>query len=198
MDTECPDLEEKYLAGINPREQSGFSCDERDWERFRRPVIAPINRNGTFLDIGCANGLLMESVVQWAAQEGYTVEPYGLDVSEKLVALARQRLPKWRDRIFTGNALDWHPPLRFDFVRTELVYVPRHQRHLYAERLLSRIVAPGGVLIVCSYGSTRSEGERIEPLINEFAAWGLSIEGVRDVVSADHGFVITRVVWIRK
>jgi SAM-dependent methyltransferase len=191
-------LEEKYLAGSNPREQSGFSRDECDWEHFRRPVISPVNRDGSFLDIGCANGLLMECVVRWAAQDGYTVEPYGLDISEKLVALARQRLPQWRDRIFTGNALEWYPPLRFDFVRTEMVYVPRHQRHLYAKRLLSRFVAPGGVLVVCSYGSTRREGARIEPLVDEFDAWGLPIEGMHDVASPDSEFVITRVVWIRK
>jgi hypothetical protein len=48
--------EAKYLAGSNPRLQSGFGRDERDWERFRRPVVAPIDRDGSFLDIGCANG----------------------------------------------------------------------------------------------------------------------------------------------
>jgi hypothetical protein len=45
------------------------------------------------------------------------------DFSEKLAGLARERLPHWRERIFTGNALVWEPPARFDFVRTELVYV---------------------------------------------------------------------------
>jgi hypothetical protein len=34
--------EAKYLAGANPRQQSGFGRDERDWERFRRPLVAPI------------------------------------------------------------------------------------------------------------------------------------------------------------
>jgi hypothetical protein len=112
--------EAKYLAGTNPRQQSGFGRDERDWERFRRPIVAPIETDGSFLDIGCANGLLMESVVTWAREDGHLVEPYGLDISEKLAELARQRLPQWRDRIFVGNARFWEPPARFDFVRTEL------------------------------------------------------------------------------
>src|SRR5262245_31790116 len=56
----------KSLAGTDPRQRSGFGRDARDWERFRRPVVAPIDRDGTFLDIGCANGLLMESVAKWA------------------------------------------------------------------------------------------------------------------------------------
>ena len=165
---------------------------------FRRPVTVPINRNGTFLDVGCANGLLMESVVQWAAEDGHAIEPYGLDISQKLAALARQRLPEWRERIFTGNALNWDAPFRFDFVRTELVYVPCDQRRIYAERLLDKVVAPGGTLIVCSYGSSRPEGVRSEPLVDEFAAWGLPIDGIHDIVSPEYGFVITRVVWVRK
>jgi hypothetical protein len=108
--------EAKYLAGTNPRQQSGFGRDERDWERFRRPVVAPIETDGSFLDIGCANGLLMEGVFAWARADGHLVEPYGLDISEKLAELARQRLPRWRERIFVGNALFWKPPARYDLL----------------------------------------------------------------------------------
>jgi hypothetical protein len=74
--------EAKYRAGTNPRQQSGFGRDERDWERFRRAGATSIDRDGSFLDIGCANGLLMESVVTWAREGGYRVEPSGLDISE--------------------------------------------------------------------------------------------------------------------
>jgi SAM-dependent methyltransferase len=190
--------EEKYLAGTNPRQQSGFGRDERDWERYRRVVTNPIDRAGTFLDIGCANGLLMESVVRWAKQNGHSIEPYGLDISLKLTELARRRLPPWGDRIFAGNALSWSAPFRFDFVRTEMVYVPNHLRRRYVERLLEQVVARGGCLIVCSYGSSRPEGSRIEPLLDEFRAWGLSVAAVHDVVSPEHGFVITRAISVAR
>jgi len=196
FDAERSRLERAYLAGTNPRQQSGFGRDERDWERFRRPVAAPVAKDGTYLDIGCASGLLMESVARWAAEDGHRVEPYGLDISEKLARLARERLPAWRDRIFAGNALFWEPPRRFDYVRTEMVYVPRHRRREYLERLLARMVAPGGRLIVCSYGSSRPEGARAEPLADEIRDWGFSVDGIHDVVSPEHGFVITRVVAI--
>ena len=186
--------ETNYLAGTNPRLQSGFGRGKCDWERFRRPVAAPVDRDGSFLDIGCANGLLMESVVAWAREDGYHVEPYGLDISAKLVELARKRLPQWRDRIFVGNALFWEPTARFDFVRTELVYVPRSRRREYAERLLDQFLAPGGRLIVCSYGSSRLHGDRAETLTDEISAWGVPIHRVFDVGSPEHGFVITRVI----
>lgn len=186
--------ESKYLAGTNVRQQSGFGRDERDWERFRRVVVAPINRDGTLLDIGCANGLLMESVVMWAGQDGHRVEPFGLDISARLAALARRRLPHWRDRIFVGNALFWEPAARFDYVRTELVYVPTTRRREYCHRLLQRFVAPGGRLILCSYGSSRPDGARAEPLVDELRAWGLPFDDLHDVTSPEHDFVITRVV----
>ena len=186
--------ETKYLAGTNPRQQSGFGRDATDWARFRRSVVAPIDRDGSFLDIGCANGLLMESVVAWAREGGHQIEPFGLDISETLAELARQRLPQWRERIFVGNALLWEPPIRFDFVRTELVYVPLSRRREYASRLLQRFVAPGGRLIICSYGSSRAEGDRAEPLVDELRGWGISVHSVDEVVSSEHGFVITRVV----
>jgi hypothetical protein len=139
----------------------------------------------------------MESVVAWARQAGHSVEPYGLDISEKLAELARRRLPQWRDRIFVGNALFWEPPSRFDFVRTELVYVPPSRRREYAERLLQRFVAPGGRLLICSYGSSRPEGDRADTLVDEIRGWGLAVHGVDDAVSPEHGFVVTRVVSCR-
>jgi len=68
------------------------------------------------------------------------VEPYGLDLSPQLVALARRRLPHWADRIWQGNALYWTPPRRFDYVRTGLDYVPRNRRADYIEHLLNHVV----------------------------------------------------------
>jgi hypothetical protein len=125
-----------YLAGANPRAQSGHSGDPRRWEGARRPILAAVDADGTFLDVGCANGHLMECLREWAAQDGCALEPYGLDISPELVDLARRRLPHWTDRIWVGNALTWTPPHRFDYVRTSLDYVPRPRRGEYIAHLL--------------------------------------------------------------
>ena len=64
----------------------------RPAERARRPIVSAIDRDGTFLDVGCANGLLMESLATWAGEEpveetlrswGYTVagEAEGVDTN---------------------------------------------------------------------------------------------------------------------
>ena len=105
----------------------------------------------------------------------HPIEPYGLDFSARLVELARARLPQWADRLFVGDALEWEPPRRFDFVRTELVYAPEERRRELVERLLERVVAPGGRLIVCGYGSPRS-GIPTDPVRRILREWGYEPE----------------------
>jgi SAM-dependent methyltransferase len=160
--------EEHYLASEDPRRQSGFGGDEERWEAARRPIAEAITDPGSFLDVGCANGYLLESLVRWSA---HPIEPYGLDFSVRLVELARTRLPQWRDQFFVGDALEWEPPRRFDFVRTELVYAPEERRRALVKRLLERVVAPGGRLIVCGYGSPRS-GIPTDPVRRILREWG--------------------------
>jgi SAM-dependent methyltransferase len=145
--------EEHYLRGEDPRAQSGFGGDEARWKAARRPIAEAVDRPGSFLDVGCANGYLLESLVRWSR---HRLEPYGLDSAPALVELARERLPRWADRIFLGDAPTWELPQRFDFVRTELVYAPKRRQAELVERLLADVVAPGGRLIVCGYGSPRS------------------------------------------
>ena len=85
------------------------------------------------------------------------------------------RLPQWADRLFVGDALAWEPPRRFDFVRTELMYAPQERRRELVGQLLARVVAPGGRLIVCGYGSPRS-GIPTDPVRGILRGWGYEPE----------------------
>ena len=160
-------LEEHYLRAPTPEGQSGKRGDAADWELSRRLVVRPVHHDGTFLDLGCANGLLTESVHRWAAEEGRRLDPYGLDASERLLALARRRLPHWHDRFFLGDALTWTPPHRFDFVHTMVDLVPPRRRPEWLRRVLQDYVAPGGRLIVRDYLGI---GDRLR-------SWGLPVAG---------------------
>jgi SAM-dependent methyltransferase len=121
-----------YLSAETPEGGSGSSRDAAGWERSRSLVADAVESGQSFLDIGCANGHLMESMARWSG-----VEPYGLEISPGLAELARERLPHWADRIWVGNALGWQPPCRFDVVRTGLDYVPAPRRRNLVEHLLS-------------------------------------------------------------
>ena len=110
----------------------------------------------------------MESLAAWAAADGRVVEPYGVEISARLADLARARLPHWADRIWTGNAMTWAPPRRFDVVRTGLDYVPPRRRAEFVERLLAEVVAPGGRLVV---GVFNEEKDR-ETVADTLRSWG--------------------------
>lgn len=137
-----------YLASDDPRAQSGKSGDEVDWRWSRELVLDACGRDAAVLDAGCANGYLMESLERWGRERGMAISVFGLDISPRLVALARKRLPHWADRIAIGNVMTWSPPRRFDVVHTGLDYVPAARRRDLVERILGELVVPGGRLVL--------------------------------------------------
>jgi len=141
-------LASAYLLEDDPRWQSGFDGDSKLWREARELVAAPVNKDGTFLDIGCATGYLMECLQVWALERGHSLIMYGLELSPALVAAARQRTPALASHIFEGNVLDWVPPRRFTFVHTGLEYVPASRQSWLVRHLLDVFVEPGGRLIV--------------------------------------------------
>jgi hypothetical protein len=50
-------LERAYLEASDPRGESGFLGDAAHWERARRLIVSAIDRDGTFLDAGEAEGV---------------------------------------------------------------------------------------------------------------------------------------------
>jgi 2-polyprenyl-3-methyl-5-hydroxy-6-metoxy-1,4-benzoquinol methylase len=159
-------LEPAYLRGATPQEGSGFGGDTGEWRQARWHITEAITGDGTFLDVGCANGLLMESVAAWCAERGLAVEPYGVDISPALAELARQRLPQWAGRIWAGNAASWRPPdgQRFDYVHILLDCVPRARRADLIRHHLAHTARPGtGRLLVSDYAADPAAGHPAAP-----------------------------------
>jgi SAM-dependent methyltransferase len=185
-----------YLAGDNPRAQSGQSGDGAQWEHARSLIADAIDRDGTFLDVGCASGLLMECVERWAGDRGWAVAPYGLDIAPEMADLARRRLPRWADRIYVGNAISWVPPMRFDFVRTGLEYVPVRRRLDLVDRLLREVVAPGGRLIIGTHNEERDDIRAEVSQEEQVAGWGFRIAGRSERPHYRDSRRVYRVLWI--
>jgi 2-polyprenyl-3-methyl-5-hydroxy-6-metoxy-1,4-benzoquinol methylase len=152
-------LDGAYLRADTPQGGSGFGGDAVEWRAARSMLCDAVDADVTFLDVGCANGLLMESIVEWCAERGHRVEPYGLDISEPLVERARQRLPQWSDRIWVGDALGWvHPDgMRFEVVHVLLDAVRDERWRDLVDHLLAGVVAPGGRLLVSQYNQVSPE-----------------------------------------
>lgn len=171
-----------YLGAETPEGGSGSSRDAAGWGYARSLIADAVEAGQTFLDVGCANGHLMESMARWAR-----VEPFGLEISPELAALACRRLPQWTDRIWVGNVVDWDPPQRFDVVRASLDYVPAPRRR----HLVERVLTYAGRLVIGVFNEERE----VCSLEDEVAAWGFEISG-RSERDHPHPRLAYRAFWL--
>jgi SAM-dependent methyltransferase len=146
-------LEGYYLKQTDPILQSGFHGGPVRWRAERGPILEAIESDGDLLDIGCANGHLLECLVAWGREKGLELTPFGLDIGPQLIQLAKGRLPRFADNLQVGNAWDWQPARRFQYVYGLYDCVPVDYLAEYTERLLQRVVARGGRLTLGAYGS---------------------------------------------
>ena len=182
-----------YLAADNPYAQAGHGGDAATWEASRGFIADVIHRSGTFLDAGCASGILMESVQRWGAAKNLIIEPYGLDIVPEFVERARNRLPQWADRIFVGNIRYWQPEDdRFDFVLIRPEYAPASRRAEMVRHLLNHVLKPGGRLIVF-VGTEETEKRSVEASIT---ISGIPVHGRVEIPHPKDQRVVRRLFWI--
>jgi len=77
----------------------GFRC----WEKMRYFISRSINKNGSILDIGCANGFLLRCLQEWC---DYKLEPYGIDKNQKLINQAKELFPSQAKNFICENLSD--------------------------------------------------------------------------------------------
>ncbi len=146
-------LEASYLKEDDPIRQSGFSGGAERWRAERGPILDAITTDGDLLDVGCANGYLLECLVKWGSERGLNLVPHGLDYGHRLIELAKRRLPEYADNFHVGNAWDWRPQRKYQYVYMLYDCVPLDYLSECVGRLLEWVVEPGGRLVIGAYGS---------------------------------------------
>jgi SAM-dependent methyltransferase len=174
-----------YLAAETPWGGSGKSGSLADWEYSRSHIVDAIDDDGSFLDVGCANGYLLECLPRWTS---HRLDRFGLDISPALVELARIRLPELAHQFYVGNARTWQPPQRFTYIRTGLEYVPRHRRRELVERLRGYCRR----LIIGVY----NEEVEVRPTEELIGSWGFRVAGRSERINRRKPQVEYRVLWI--
>jgi SAM-dependent methyltransferase len=104
-------------------------------------ALAPLGRPGRALDVGCGSGF------QTALLEGLAYETHGVDISPKLLALARRRAPGAWLAAGSAEALPY-PDDHFDAVSccgSTLSFVAEPGRALNE---IGRVLRPGGRLLL--------------------------------------------------
>ena len=117
--------------------------------------------------------------------------PHGLDQGSRLIELAKVRLPEYADNFHVGNAWDWRPQRKYSYVYMLYDCLPLSYLAEGVSRLLERMVAPNGRLVVGAYGS---KSDSIPPFdIGEF----LESEGFTVSGNAAGGVgPITKFAWL--
>jgi 2-polyprenyl-3-methyl-5-hydroxy-6-metoxy-1,4-benzoquinol methylase len=181
-----------YLGAANPYAQAGHSGDAETWETSRGFIGDALHRSGTFLDVGCASGILMETVRQWGARKNLSIEPHGIDIVPEFVQLARRRLPNWAGRIYSGNIRTWRPrDHRFDFVLIRPEYAPIPRRNDLVRHLMDHVVKPDGRIIVF-VGAEETEARLVESTITS----DISVHGRVEIPHSGDNRLVRRLFWI--
>ncbi len=182
-----------YLSGHDPYAQAGHRGNAETWETSRGFIADALDRDGSFLDVGCASGILMESVHRWGVDNSLTVEPHGLDIVPEFVQLARQRLPTWAHRIHVGNIRTWRPVgERFELVLIRPEYAPSDRRADMVDHVLTHVLQPNGRLIVL-VGTEEADVRRAESAITSA---GLRVHGRVEVPHPKDDRLVRRLFWI--
>jgi hypothetical protein len=169
-------LEDAYMAaGVGPGGSGSTDVSEGAWRAKRQHLAVPMDRDGTWLDVGCANGHLLVTLPVWAAERGVAIEPHGVELMPRVAELARSLHRELAARIWTGSVMSWVPPSRFRYVTVPDDVVPPDRLGDLVDRLLREFVTAGGRLIVSSYTDS---GEAPRPLFDDLAACGHPPDGI--------------------
>lgn len=148
-----------YLSRNTPWGQCGHSGTKETWMESRiMPLLETLYKSGTFIDIGCSIGYILECLHEWTQDSPIQVEYFGVDICDDLIHIARKRMPEFKNNLFVGNVDTWIPPRKFDYVRThEITYVPEYKQRDFLYNLYNNYLKPGGRLIIGSYSESAIE-----------------------------------------
>ncbi|NNF68044.1 MAG: class I SAM-dependent methyltransferase [Gammaproteobacteria bacterium] len=130
---------------IADRWASGDFSMENGIAQHRR-AIAFASGRGKALDIGCgSSGRLLELMIE----SGF--DPEGLDISQRMLELAKQRHPAVT--FHQADICEWQFPKQYDFISAwdSIWHIPLQLQ----ERVMSKVLAglsPGGVIIFTTGG----------------------------------------------
>jgi len=153
-----------YYVAFGRREQADeeFFSTAADVVRDLESQLPRLRGRSAALEIGCGPGRLMRPMSR------HFSEIHGVDVSDEMVRLARERLrhtPNAHPHHGSGAGLELFPDNRFDFVYSYAVFqhIPSREVVFHYLREARRVLRPGGVL--------RCQLNGLPPHAREYDTW---------------------------
>jgi ribosomal protein L11 methylase PrmA len=150
------------------------------WTQNRKPICSAIEKPGTLLDIGCANGFLLACLQLWSAHQ---ITPYGIDVDASSLAMARDLLPEYVSNFAQcsleklSEPFELGLPTRFDYVYWNVWDGLDFNEPLYRTYAENALKAARGRLILGFYDSDHEFVKRqLEWLVGRFGAFTEKLE----------------------
>lgn len=150
----------------------GFKFETMEDERFF--ISKAINKSGSILDIGCANGFLLRCLQEWCT---HSLEPYGIEYKSKLIKKSREIFPSKINNfvkvdffVLLANNFtelnDYGLPAKYDFIYwnvwDNIEKIPNFQGEIDTEvvRKVLGILKKGGRLILAFYNPKNGSNEK--------------------------------------
>ena len=152
------------------------------WTQNRKPICSAIEKPGTLLDIGCANGFLLACLQLWSAHQ---ITPYGIDVDASSLAMARDLLPEYASHFAScsleklSERSELGLPTRFDYVYWNVwdgLDFNESLYQTYAENAFD--AARGGGRLILGFYDTDHDAidKQLEWLVKKFGAFTEKLE----------------------
>ncbi|MFM2330511.1 MAG: hypothetical protein RLZZ26_18 [Candidatus Parcubacteria bacterium] len=129
------------------------------WMEGTDAFIHELPENARVLDVGCGSGVKAEYLVA----HGFAV--VGIDISDKLLDIARREVPEGDFRQISMTELDSMPEM-FDgvFAQASLLHIPKKDAENVVRKMAQRLV-PGGLLYIAV--KELREGKPDEEMLKE-------------------------------
>lgn len=161
---------------------SGFLGNYLEWEQARGLYLKLIEKPGKILDLGCANGFLLDFIIK---SKKFNLIPFGVDLNEDLIKIAKELFPKYSANFVTQDINDFKSEEKFDYI---LAYFPFFKKKDFLKRLYS-MLKNGGRIIIALYDEKANEFDIFEENIKET---GFLPSGVIEEKN------LTKLIWIDK
>lgn len=157
-----------------------YSSSFELWGHSRRFIASAIDKDGTILDIGCANGFLLRCLQEWS---GHLLTPYGVDINEDFINSAKWLFPEHKDHFIKFDLRElpetssFTLPRSYDFVYWTIWddWTFKSSLEIRVIRSVEAMVRSGGKLMLGLYHEDRS---RSFAVLRELEGLGFSFSKV--------------------